>query len=151
MRLHEWHKLGVWAAWHAVRLAERRYADQIDWSRAAADATTLRALRGGDQTGKTSTDRGRKGAKDHLHTGGGGVALAAPAAAANRHDVTPLKTLSEAVPPVAGKPGRPRCKPAAVLADRADDSQPHREGLWERGIIPFLSKRGEAHGSGLGW
>ena len=61
VRLHEWHQLGVWAALHAVLLVELRYTDKIDWSRSAADSTTLRALRGGDQTGKTPTDRGRKG------------------------------------------------------------------------------------------
>ena len=53
-------------------------------------------------------------------------------------------------PPVAGKPGRPRRKPAAILGDRAFDSQPLREALWARGIVPFLAKRGEEHGSGLG-
>ena len=51
---------------------------------------------------------------------------------------------------MAGQPGHPRSKPAAVLPDRAYDSQPHREWLWAHGIIPFLAKRGEAHGSGLG-
>lgn len=52
---------------------------------------------------------------------------------------------------MAGKPGPPRRKPAAVLADRAYAShRPHREWLWSKGLIPFLAKRGEAHGSGLG-
>ena len=64
--------------------------------------------------------------------------------------ISQLKTLVEEVPPAAGKPGHPRRKPEAILADRAYDSQPHREWLWERGVIPFLSKRGEPHGSGLG-
>ena len=150
VRLHEWHERGVWAALHGVLLAELRYADKIDWSRAAADSTSIRALRGGDKTGKTPTDRGRKGTKDHLLTDGGGVPLAATVTPANRNDITQLKALVEAVPPVAGKPGHPKGKPEAVLADRAYDSQPHREWLWERGIVPFLSKRGEAHGSGLG-
>ena len=84
VRLHEWHKLGVWAALHTVLLAELRHADKIDWSRAAADSTTLRALRGGDKTGKTPTDRGRKGTKDHLLTDGNGVPLAAHATAATQ-------------------------------------------------------------------
>ena len=96
---------------HAVPLAELRYADQIDWSRAAADSTTLRALRGGDQPGKTPTDRGRPGTKDHLLTDGGGIPLAAHATAANRHDVTQLKTLVEEAQPVAGQLGRPSANP----------------------------------------
>ncbi len=67
-RLRDWHQAGVWAALHKVLLSELRYADKIDWSRAAVDATTIRALRGGDKTGKTPTDRGRSGTKDHLLT-----------------------------------------------------------------------------------
>ena len=150
VRLHEWRQRGVWEVLQAVLLAELRYAGRIDWSRAAIDATTLRALRGGDQTGKTPTDRGRKGTKDHLLTDGGGTPLAARVTGANRHESTQLKVLIEAVPPVAGKPGHPKSKPAALLGDRAFDSQALREWPWERGIVPFLAKRGEAHGSGLG-
>ena len=150
VRLHEWHRLGVWEVLRAVLLAELRHADKIDWSRAAVDATTLRALRGGDQTGRTPTDRGRKGTKDHLLTDGGGLPLAARVTGANRHESTQLKALIEVVPPVAGKPGHPKRKPRAVLGDRAFDSQALREWLWAHGIVPFLAKRGEAHGSGLG-
>ena len=150
VRLHEWHRLGVWKTLHSVLLARLRYADKIDWSRAAVDATTLRALRGGDKTGPTPTDRGRSGTKDHLITDGGGVPLSTHATSANRHEVTQLMSLVDRVPPVAGKPGRPRRRPDALLADRAYDSQPHREQLRERGIEPFLARRNQTHGSGLG-
>ena len=149
-RLHDWHQAGVWAALHQVLLAELRYADKIDWSRAAVDATTIRALRGGDKTGKTPTDRGRKGTKDHLLTDGGGLPLAIQTTAANRHESTQLLALVDAVSPVAGKPGAPKRKPEAILGDRAFDSRALREALWARGIIPFLARRGEEHGSGLG-
>jgi transposase len=150
VRLHEWHKLGVWASLHRVLLAKLRYADKIDWSRAAADSTTIRALRGGDKTGKTPTDRGSMGTRDHLLTDGGGIPLSAHATGANRHEATQLETLLEEVPAVAGKPGRPRQMPEALLGERAFDSQALREWLWERGIIPLLARRGEEHGSGLG-
>ena len=92
VRLHEWHQLGVWTVLRTVPLVELRDADKIDWSRAAADSTTLRALRGGDQTGKAPTDRGRPGTKDHLLTDGGGIPLAAHATAATRHGVAPTQT-----------------------------------------------------------
>ena len=149
-RLRDWHQAAVWARLHAVLLAELRYADKIDWSRAAVDATTLRALRGGDKTGPTPTDRGRGGTKDHLLTDGGGLPLAMRTTGANRHESTQLLALVDAVPPVAGKPGAPKRKPEAILGDRAFDSQPLREALWARGIVPFLARRGEEHGSGLG-
>lgn len=69
---------------------------------------------------------------------------------ANRHDVTQLLGLVEAIPPIAGKIGRPRCKPDLVQADRAYDSQPHRDILEGRGIGTLIARRNTEHGSGLG-
>jgi transposase len=69
---------------------------------------------------------------------------------ANRHDITQLLPLVEAIPPLAGKPGRPLRKPDCVQGDRGYDSQPHRHTLQERGIRTELAKRGTPHGSGLG-
>lgn len=69
---------------------------------------------------------------------------------ANRHDVTQLLPLVEAIPAVAGRPGRPRRRPERLCGDRAYDSQPHRMLLWIRGIEPLLAQRNTPHGSGLG-
>lgn len=79
-----------------------------------------------------------------------GVPLAAILTGANSHDVTQLLPLVEAIPPIRGKPGRPRRKPEAVQGDRGYDSEPHRKELCRRGIQPILAKRRTAHGSGLG-
>jgi transposase len=79
-----------------------------------------------------------------------GVPLAAILTGANRHDVTQLISLVEAIPPVRGKPGRPRRRPDAVQGDRGYDSEPHRRELRARRIKPILAKRGAPHGSGLG-
>lgn len=56
----------------------------------------------------------------------------------------------DAIPPVPGKVGRPRCRPGRVYADRAYDSEPHRRALRRRGICPRLARRRTEHGSGLG-
>lgn len=69
---------------------------------------------------------------------------------ANRHDVTQLLPLIDAIPPIAGKRGRPRRKPDLVQADRGYDSQPHRDALAERGIDTQIARRRTEHGSGLG-
>jgi transposase len=69
---------------------------------------------------------------------------------ANRHDVTQLVPLVDAIPPVRGKLGRPRWRPDRVQGDRAYDSQPHRQQLQARGIQPVLAHRNTPHGSGLG-
>jgi len=69
---------------------------------------------------------------------------------ANRHDVTQMLPLVDGIPPVAGKPGRPRRRPDRVQGDRAYHSAPHAAKLKRRGIEPVLAQRGTEHGSGLG-
>ena len=73
-----------------------------------------------------------------------------PLTGANAHDVTQLLPLVEAIPPVAGKPGRPRQRPRRIQGDRGYDSQPHRNELRRRGIASNLAPRNTEHGSGLG-
>jgi transposase len=85
-----------------------------------------------------------------LITDAAGIPLAVTLTGANAHDVTQLMPLVEAIPPVSGKPGRPRRRPQRVQGDRAYDSQPHRKQLRQRGIEPVLAKRNTEHGSGLG-
>ena len=46
-RLDEWTKAGVWKRVHRVLLAKLHEADKIDWSRAAADSSRVRALKKG--------------------------------------------------------------------------------------------------------
>ena len=149
-RLHYWHQCGVWERLKEVLLATLNYAGQIDWSRAAVDSSSVRALKGGDKTGPNPTDRARAGSKQHVLTDAKGTPLSTQMTAANAHDVTQLLPLADAVPPVSGKPGRPRQRPKELYADRAYDSQPHREELRKRGIKPRLARKGQAHGSGLG-
>ena len=79
-----------------------------------------------------------------------GTPLAILLTAANANDVTQLLPLVDAIPPVRGKPGAPRRKPTYLLGDRGYDSNPHRSKLRERGILPMIARRREAHGSGLG-
>lgn len=64
--------------------------------------------------------------------------------------MTQLLPLVEAIPPIAGKRGRPRRRPDSVLADKAYDSHLHRMRLWIRRIEPVLQSRGTPHHSGLG-
>jgi transposase len=78
------------------------------------------------------------------------VPLATILTAANRHDVTQLIPLVDAIPPIAGKPGTPLRKPEEVMGDRGYDSDPHRMELSCRGISTAIARRREEHGSGLG-
>jgi transposase len=149
-RLRDWHAEGVWERLHLALLAELNAADEIDWSRAIVDSSSVRAVGGGEETGPNPTDRRKPGTKHHVVTDANGVPLEVQLSGANEHDITKLLSLIVNIPAVRGKPGRPRSRPDAVYADRAYDSQPARNILRWLGIEPFLAKRGEQHGSGLG-
>lgn len=64
--------------------------------------------------------------------------------------MTTLLPLVIDMPAVAGKPGRPKRKPAMLVADKAFDCQPLRDILNWLGIEPLLSRRGDdEHGLGV--
>ncbi|QDT00670.1 IS5 family transposase [Adhaeretor mobilis] len=149
-RLRDWQEEGVWEALVQLLLNELREADQIDWSRAAVDSAKARAMGGGEKTGPDPTNRSKPGSKHHVVTDAHGIPLHVTLTGANRQDVTQLLPVIDGIPPVAGKPGHPRQRPDEVYADRAYDSQAHREQLQQRGIEPHLAKRNTDHGSGLG-
>ncbi len=106
--------------------------------------------KGGSQTGPSPVDRARNGSKHHLLVDATGIPLAWTLTGGNRNDVTQLLPLIERVPPVRGKPGRPRRRPDRVLADRGYDSNALRRQLHDRGIEPEIANRYHGHGSGLG-
>jgi transposase len=83
-------------------------------------------------------------------TDGNGIPLAVSLTGGNRNDVLQLTPLLEAIPPVRGKVGKPRRRPAALYADRGYDHDCHRRSVREKRIEPIIARRGTAHGSGLG-
>ena len=102
------------------------------------------------KTGPSPVDRAKTGSKHHVITDGAGIPLAVILTGGNRHDITQLLDLVDAIPPVRGKVGRPKRRPDEVYADRAYDSEPHRAALEDIGIAPHLARKGTEHGSGLG-
>jgi transposase len=95
-------------------------------------------------------DRRKPGSKHHLLTDGNGIPIVAKTSGANRHDVTQLLELVNDVPAIRGKVGTPRYRFDELYADRAYDSEMHREALKEIGTRPRIARRGADHGSGLG-
>lgn len=51
-RLDEWNRKGVWDKVHRKLLQHLREADQIDWSRAIVDSSSVRAVKGGSKPGR---------------------------------------------------------------------------------------------------
>ncbi|GHF41745.1 hypothetical protein GCM10010359_50530 [Streptomyces morookaense] len=79
-----------------------------------------------------------------------GTPLSVTLTAGNRHDVTQLMPLLDAVPRIRGRRGRPRHHPQRLFADRGYDFDKYRRLIRKRGITPKIARRGIAHGSGLG-
>jgi IS5 family transposase len=93
--------------------------------------------------GPNPTDRGKQGTKQHLVVDGNGTPLAAVVSGANRHECKLLETALDAIPSVRnGRPGRPRCRPVKLYADKAHDHAFCRQALRKRGIIPRIARRG---------
>ncbi|MGW2080573.1 IS5 family transposase [Streptomyces sp. NPDC001939] len=149
-RLRDWTEAGVWPRLHAVLLDELRRAGLLDLDDCAVDGSHVRALRGKDHIGPSSVDRARPGSKHHLIVDRHGTPLAVTLTGGNRHDVTQLLPLLDAVPPIRGLRGRPRRRPRRLYADRGYDFDKYRRLLWKRGIKPMIARCGIVHGSGLG-
>ncbi|MGX1955895.1 IS5 family transposase [Streptomyces anulatus] len=149
-RLRDWTEAHVWPRLHAALLTELRRADLVDLDDCAVDESHIRALKGGGHVGPSPVDRGRPGSKHHLIVDRLGTPLAVTLTGGNRHYVTQLLPLLEAVPPIRGLRGRPRRRPRRLYADRGYDFDKYRRLLWKLGIKPVIARRGVAHGSGLG-
>ncbi|MGW5064106.1 IS5 family transposase [Streptomyces sp. NPDC004096] len=147
-RLRDWTQAGVWPRLHEVLLAELRAAGLLDMDDAAVDGSHVRALKRGAHTGPSPVDRARPGSKRHLITDRHGTPLAVTLTSGDRHDVTQLMPLLDAIPHIRGVRGRPRHRPRRLFADRGYDK--YRRLLRARGITPKIARKGTAHGSGLG-
>jgi transposase len=78
-----------------------------------------------------------------------GTPLAVSLTSGNRHDVTQLMSLLDAIPRIRGVRGRPRHRPGRLFADRGYDYDKYRRLLRARGT-PKFARKGTTHGSGLG-
>lgn len=106
--------------------------------------------KGGADTGPSPVDRRKTGSKHHLICDGRGTPLKVITTAANVNDVTQTLALVDGIPPVAGRPGRPRRRPEALLGDKGYDSNPNRDALRKRRILPVISRKGSPNIKGLG-
>ncbi|RYZ42962.1 MAG: IS5 family transposase [Myxococcaceae bacterium] len=150
-RLNQWAKAGVFRKLQQKLLNELGMRGRIDWSRASFDSGSVRAPKGGPETGKNPTDRGKKGSKHHLVVDRKGLPLAVLLSAANVHDMKRALPLVDAIPPVhTGRRGRPRRRPKKVHGDKGYDYAVIRRGLCERRIKPRIARKGVESSQKLG-
>jgi len=60
--LRDWQKAGVWQKIHEVMLAKLNESDKIDWRRAVADSSSVRAVLGGRKSVRIPRTDGKRGA-----------------------------------------------------------------------------------------
>ncbi|WNG33316.1 IS5 family transposase [Archangium minus] len=141
-RLRQWGRAGVFEKLQRQLLNELGQQGLIDWSRAAFDSSSVRAEKGGKQTGPNPTDRGKAGSKHHLVVDRKGLPLAILLSAANVHDKRKALPLLDAILPIKGPRGRPRRRPAKGHGDKGYDYADVRRSLRKRHIIPRIARRG---------
>lgn len=149
-RLRAWEHAGIWDRLHADLLRLLKRAGKLDSDTVIVDGVIVRAFGGGEATGPSPVDRGKSGTKYTLVVDRHGIPLLVRSAGANASDHTQIVPAIVETPRVGGTPGRPKEWPAEVYADRGYDSEVTRMILRWLGIEPFIAKRGETHGSGLG-
>jgi len=109
--------------------------------------------RGGEQTGKDPTNRGKLGTKRHVVVDRAGLPLAVTISASNVHDSKMLEATVDAILPLRlphRRRGRPRKRPMKLHADKGYDFPRCRRALRQRGIIPRIARRGIESSERLG-
>ncbi|MFD9327849.1 IS5 family transposase [Streptomyces sp. NPDC060065] len=150
-RLDRWQQAGVFDRLHRILLAALNAAGELDRTRACVDGFHVRAKkRGRRETGPSPVDRRKTGSKHHLICDGKGTPLHVITTAASVNDITQTLALVDGIPPVAGRPGRPRRRPEFILGDKAYDSRVVRRELRTRRIMPVISPKGAPNIKGLG-
>ncbi|AWN31816.1 IS5 family transposase [Streptomyces sp. NEAU-S7GS2] len=148
-RLRGWTEAGVWPQLHQELLVELRVAGLLEMDDCAIEAPTSGRSKG-EHVVRSPVDRARPGSKHDVIVDRHGTPLAVSLTGGNRHDVTQLIPLLDAIAPIRGLRGRPRHRPKRLFADRGYDFDKYRRLLWKRGIKPLIARRGAVHGSGLG-
>ncbi|MFD0312454.1 transposase [Streptomyces sp. NPDC127119] len=81
---------------------------------------------------------------------GHGTPLKVITTAANANDVTQTLAFVDGIPPMAGRPGRPRRRPASLLGDKVYDSNPNRREMRRSRTLSVISRKGAPNIKGLG-
>ncbi len=135
---------------HELLLTELRTSGLLDLDDASIDASHVRALKGGLTPDLRQLTAPARGSKRHLIVDRHGTPRVVSLTSGNRHDVTQLMLLIDAIPRIRGRRGRPRHQPHRLFADRGYDLAKYRRLIRARGITPKIARRGTPHGSGPG-
>jgi transposase len=129
-RLKRWGADGIWECiWRAALAALDRHGE-LDWSIGFLDGSFVPAKKGGDKVGLAKRGIGTKWM---LVVDGNGFPLGCHLGSAQVAEVRVAECTLDTVS-VARPRGRPRQRPAKLVADRGYDSRAFRRALRRRGI-----------------
>jgi transposase len=129
-RLRRWGQEGVWECIWRTALATLDQRGELDWTIAFLDGSFAPAKKGGEGVGLT---RKGKGTKWMLVADGNGLPLGFHLASAACAEARLAAATSDSVA-VSRPRGRPRQRPAKLVADRGYESSAFRSRLRRRGI-----------------
>jgi transposase len=138
-RRDEWVEAGVMDSLEEIALESYERMIGLELSDVSVDGCITKAPCGGDKSGTSPVDRGKRGIKRSTMVDANGIPLAVVAAGANRHD-SPL--LSPTLDAAYAKAAVELPKQAGVHLDRAYDSRKTRQLLEERGLVGVIAKKG---------
>jgi transposase len=136
-RRDEWMEAGVMDALEGMALSSYDRAIGLELSDVSVDGCITKSPRGGEKSGRSPVDRGKRGIKRSTAVDAGGIPLGVVAAGANRHDSSLLAPTLDAVEDSVGLP-----EDARVHLDRAYDSKKTRRLLEERGLVGVVNEKG---------
>ena len=138
-RRDEWIEAGAMDALQEIVKETYDRTIGLELSEIAVDCCITKAPCGGQRSGRSPVDRGKRGIKRSVAVDADGIPLGAVAAPANRHDSPLLLETLDAVEEILG--ALPQS--ARIHLDRGYDSDLTRERLAERDLIGVISEKGK--------
>ena len=136
-RVREWAEAGLTEALHALALEQYDRMVGIDFTALAVDGCITKAPGGGETSGRSPVDRGKRGLKRSTVTDAAGVPLHLVASGANRHDGPLLGPTLAGLGKLGPLPPR-----VTVHLDRGSDSAATRALLDEFGFAGEIARKG---------
>ena len=138
-RRDEWIEAGAMDALEEIVKETYDRTIGLELSDIAVDCCITKAPCGGERSGRSPVDRGKRGIKRSVLVDADGIPLGSVAAPANRHDSPLLGETLDSVEEILGR----LPEPARVHLDRGYDSELTRKRLAERDLIGVISEKGK--------
>lgn len=145
-RFQEWIVGGIFEQVFAVFIRFYDVNKKIEWEWMSIDSASTKAPKGGTDTGRNPTDRGKKGSKRHILADSRGAPVAVETSAANTHDSRLVEAVIDNLP--SDLSDSEERHDIHICLDKAYDSKKLEKELRDRGFVPHIRRRGEGQNIG---